>query len=355
MDVDNVLKKDFYDSIMNEFRNINFNMNELPQEKKEPYNFYDIRDLFLIYVNWRKRFIGPGYRRVVYSKELQSKLSKNKKIKKIVNKLSYKLTNNEDLTPFLTKMIVNKPHVPSKSKDEFENLNEEQRADELRIKGDKDLLLNFFGVQHFHLESNYNNRTHNGVTFTVGENYKRGKELLYAKVDKDIVYFIDMNEHNLYDRNILRIIKNNWNHLLQPFESDLSYVSEYTDDETIELIKNGINPPCIIDDKTYIFPPISVAGTSNMEFFQTKDFFKKIQESYVDIMTLKKEIILNKIQSLNKNFVKNTHLEVHVVIKDGLLFFVDTISSTTIKFQDNDIYISAKYCEVGYHTNDFNS
>lgn len=76
------LKADFYTSLINEFKSVNYNMKELPEEKKEPFDFYDIRDLFLIYVNWRKRFIGPGFRKVFYSKELKEKLSQNKKQKK---------------------------------------------------------------------------------------------------------------------------------------------------------------------------------------------------------------------------------------------------------------------------------
>lgn len=88
--MNDTLKKDFYDSIMNEFKNVEYNMKKLPPEKKEPFDFYDIRDLFLIYVNWRKRFIGPGFRKVSYSSDLRSKLDKNKKLKKVVEKIEYK-------------------------------------------------------------------------------------------------------------------------------------------------------------------------------------------------------------------------------------------------------------------------
>ena len=353
--MNDILKKDFYNEIMNEFKSINYSMKELPEEKKDPFDFYDIRDLFLIYVNWRKRFITRGSRKVVYSKELKEKLAKDKKTKKIVEKIEYKFKNYEDLTPFLTKMIVHKPHVPSKPNNEFSNLSQEQKEKELRVKGDKDLLLNFFGIQHLHVDSKYNNRTTKGINFTVDENNRRGEKLLYAKVDKDIVYLIDINNHNLHDRDILVIMKNNWDFLLQPYESKLSYVTEYSNEETIECLQNGINVPYKIGDKVYMFLGISAVGTSHMEFFHSKEFFNKIQEQYNELMVLKKDAILNQIKKLNNDIAKNTNLEIHIIIKNGLLFFIDKISLATIKFQDNDIYISNNYCKIGDHSYDFNS
>jgi len=252
-------------------------------------------------------------------------------------------------------MIVNKSHVPNKTKEEFENLNEEQRRREMKVKADKDLLLNFFGIHHLHLENNYNNRATKGIKFTINENFERGKELLYAKVDKDKVYLIDINNHDLFDNDILRIIKNNWNHLLEPYESNLSYISDYSDAESKELLQNGINAPYKIDDKIYVFLGISAIGTSHTDFMDSKNFFNEIQKYYNEIVNLKKEITLNKIKQLNKSIVKEKNLQIHIIIKDGLLFFIDKLSKSTVKLEDKEIYISNQYCEIGYHMYDFNS
>jgi len=184
-------------------------------KKKDPFDFYDVRDLFLIYVNWRKRFIGRGSREVFYSNELKEKLSKTKKLKKIVSKLEYKFKNYENLTPFLTKEIVNSPHKPNKSKEEFEKLSESKRKKEMLVKRDKDLLLNFFNIHHLHLEPNYSNKATKGITFTAKEGNKRGEDLLYIKIYKDKVYFIDINKHNLYDKEILKTFQKNWEYLLE--------------------------------------------------------------------------------------------------------------------------------------------
>ena len=348
------LKADFYISLINEFKSVNYNMKELPEEKKEPFDFYDIRDLFLIYVNWRKRFIGPGFRKVFYSKELREKLSQNKKLKKIVEKLEYKFKNAEDITPFLTTRVVSKPHVPSLTKDEFEALSSEEREKQMQITPDKDLLLNFFGIQHLHLEENYNNRAKNGIKFTVNSSFQREKTILLAKVEKDTVYFIDINEHDFYDRNILQIMKNNFEHLLKPFESTLENVSKYSDEDTIDMLKLGINVPYDIDDKTYIFSGISTIGTSNSDFFESKGFFQEIEDQYTNIVN-KKVLILDEVNKSNHHLTKQTELQIGIVIEKGLLFFVDKISNYTIKNEQSGIYLSEKYCELGFHSYDFNS
>lgn len=345
---------DFYISLINEFKSVNYNMKELPEEKKEPFDFYDIRDLFLIYVNWRKRFIGPGFRKVFYSKELKEKLSQNKKQKKIVEKLEYKFKNAEDITPFLTTMVVNKPHVAPLKKDEFEALSSEERKKQMRITPDKDLLLNFFGIQHFHLEENYNNKAKNGIKFTVNSSFQREKTILLAKVEKDRAYFLDINEHDFYNRNILQIMKNNFEHLLKPFESTLENVSKYSNEDAIDMIKLGINVPYNIDDKTYVFSGISTIGTNNSDFFESKGFFQEIEEQYTNIVN-KKVLILDEINKSNHRLTKQTELKIGIVIEKGLLFFVDKISNYTIKNERSGIYLSEKYCELGFHSYDFNS
>ena len=38
--MNDILKSNFYDSILNEFKSINYNMKELPEEKKSPFDFY---------------------------------------------------------------------------------------------------------------------------------------------------------------------------------------------------------------------------------------------------------------------------------------------------------------------------
>jgi len=35
--INETLKKDFYDSIINEFKSVKYNMKELPNEKKRPF------------------------------------------------------------------------------------------------------------------------------------------------------------------------------------------------------------------------------------------------------------------------------------------------------------------------------
>jgi hypothetical protein len=352
--MNDILKSNFYDSILNEFKSINYNMKELPEEKKSTFDFYEIRNLFLIYINWRKRFIGPGFRKVIYSKELKKKLV-DKRLKKIVNKIEYKFKNNEDLTPFLTKQIVFKPYIPSITKEKFEQLSNEDRELEMKVKGDKDLLLNLFQIQHLHLEDGYNNRPTNGIKFTVNKKFKRDSELLYIIAKKDMVYFIDVNSHNLYNKEILVVIKENWEYLIKEYESTMQFVTEYSYEEATELFKKGININIKINDKSYIFPPISMVGTSNMEFFYSKKFFVEIQNIYDEMMIIQSNNILEQINNLVKNNSVQKVLEINIVIKNGLLFFVDNISRFTLKLDDKEIQISKNYCQIGCHCYDFNT
>jgi len=73
----------------------------------------------LDHTNWRKRFIGSGHRKVLYSKELNNNFfyKYNKKFRKTIDKIAYKIKNAESLDPFLSKGIVDNPN-----EDDIKNL-----------------------------------------------------------------------------------------------------------------------------------------------------------------------------------------------------------------------------------------
>lgn len=234
----------------------------------------------------------------------------------------------------MTKQIVFKPYIPSITKEKFEQLSNEDRELEMKVKGDNHLL-------------NVN------VVFEI--NLIKDRELLYIIAKKDMVYFIDVNSHNLYNKEILVVIKENWEYLIKEYESTMQFVTEYSYEEATELFKKGININIKINDKSYIFPPISMVGTSNMEFFYSKKFFVEIQNIYDEMMIIQSNNILEQVNNLVKKNSVQKVLEINIVIKNGLLFFVDNISRFTLKLDDKEIQISKNYCQIGCHSYDFNT
>lgn len=98
-----------------------------------------------------------------------------------------------------------------------------------------------------------------------------------------------------------------------------------------------------------------MVGTSNMEFFYSKKFFVEIQNIYDEMMIIQSNNILEQINNLVKKNSVQKVLEINIVIKNGLLFFVDNISRFTLKLDDKEIQISKNYCQIGCHSYDFNT
>lgn len=72
------LKADFYTLLINEFKSVNYNMKELPEEKKNLLIFM-IYEISFNICELRKRFIGPGFRKYFILEIEEKVISKQNK------------------------------------------------------------------------------------------------------------------------------------------------------------------------------------------------------------------------------------------------------------------------------------
>jgi len=323
-------EQDILKCIKSEFANFNQN---LPED-------ISLIDALFVYRNWRQRFIGPGSREVFYSKELKNNPSfKNNNFRKVIEKIEYKLKNYDDLTPFLSKGIADHPIVIPN------NPNNEK---------DRDLLLNSFGIHHLHLGSGFENKEKFGISFL-----KRGNELLIAYVQKDKVYFIDILEHDVfpYEKKIFTIMQNNWPELLKPFEMEylIDIQPKPTNNEMKDLVKLHINAAVEINNKFYSFGTQTMNGYNTNGRFDIISFIKQINQDVVLIEGEKNKIKSELIKKIKKNI---ENLDLHIVIKNGLFFYVEEQTKATIYLdlkENKRLHIFSTYCVLGTHSYDLNS
>ena len=292
----------------------------------------DFGTILLDYTNWRRRFIGPGYRKVFYSSELKNNplYKSNKKFKKTIDKIAYKLKNAESLNPFLSKGIVDNPNEDGSNKN-------------------KDLMLNSFGIHHFHIGDNYEKIPKNDINFI-----KRNNELLYALVKKDAVYFINIYAHDFpYKEHALEVVYDNWEFLLKDHEMQgIVSTKEYSENDIKTLTKKHISTSLTIRGKSYIINALTTSGHNGMWMLEQKKFINSLNHIDTTIQLQAKKILDQLNQALHKNL---SSLNIGIVVKDGLLYFVEHQTEKTIVFRANEFIIADDYCIVGSHTFDLNS
>ncbi|MEO4007301.1 hypothetical protein [Flavobacterium sp. CAU 1735] len=174
------------------------------------------------YYNFRLKFIEAKPRRVLISKE---------SIKNI-----FLSDHKNDILLLLDKMKKGMDINPYQSKQSF-------NADY------HDMLFNDWGIRHFHL--NHNKQKPNDYF------HIRTGNLLFAKFEGDEAYILDVKHHK--DKNvwsntdIIRLIRNNWNHILEPYEVGSGSWYPNFNDEEIGIVRNkGYIFSINVDDKTYM-------------------------------------------------------------------------------------------------------
>lgn len=225
------------------------------------------KETLLDYSNWRRRFIKQVPREVFFSKEIKTN-AKFRLYKKAISKIEYKFKNGQDLTPFLSTQVVNSP----------------LKANSKSSSSDKDVFLNAFNIHHLHLNTQYQWKPTKGITFI-----ERSSDLLFVMIKQDTVYFLDIEKHNFGNVNLFRIVKNNWEHLIQPYELKglLPLSQNYRSDEEIsKLLKGGVSQNVNIDGSVYALGLLATSG-HNMDWSR---YLKSILQA---IDSLYKELLLN--------------------------------------------------------------
>lgn len=261
-------------------------------------------DIIVSYMNWKRRFISKKNRKVIYSKDLLNN-PKYKIYKRSIDKIAHKFKIGADLTPFLSKGIVDNPYEKNSRKD-------------------KDIFLNAFGIHHLHLLNSYESKEKSGINFI-----KRHNDLLYVFIKENKVYFLDVDIHNFGNMNLFRIIKNNWEDLISPYElKGIDSSGENLTDEMIyNITKKGASVGIEIDKKIYALCSLTVSGHTGNWMFDFNQIRYKLEDLSFklsfDTNLLKKEINL-----MYKKFIDE--LEFSIIVKDGYAYLVEIKSGSTI-------------------------
>jgi len=200
-------------------------------------------DLSYKYFNIQKRKVLASPRTVHES----TTLSCPKEHQSGYTALKNKLINGEDVTPHLSKMILNNNY--------------------------EDFLLNDWGIHHFHLGKNIND----GFVERTGP-------LLFALVKDSDVYCIDIKAHGAWSKqDLIRTLHTEWPKSIASFRINgilgLSY--QPSNDDIAKLRKAGVQSMVQIEDGV-VYGPIgggySTAGTSIQSRMQANRYCRLIRD-----------------------------------------------------------------------------
>lgn len=174
------------------------------------------------YYNFRLKFIEIKPRNVQISKESIPGIFLSDH-KDDILKLLNKIRDGSDLNPYQSKQLFNADY--------------------------HDMMFNDWGIRHLHL--NHDKQKPNDY-FNI-----RTGHLLFAKFDRENAYVLDIKHHKdkyvWSNTDIIRIIRHNWNHLLEPFEVGSGKWFPNLNDEEIGVVRNkGYTFSINVDDKTYL-------------------------------------------------------------------------------------------------------
>lgn len=124
----------------------------------------------------------------------------------------------------------------------------------------KDTFLDTLYIEHFHLKEN-----------------PRVNELLFVKYDKyNNVYFINIYNHrNFFDKEVIRVISNNWSHLLSDIELPIKMDTSFLSDKDFYILTKNLHINCFYskingkdDNKVYGTFGVLSNGVSREDYEQ---------------------------------------------------------------------------------------
>lgn len=146
----------------------------------------------------------------------------------------------------------------------------------IQYSNKEDLLLNDWGIYHFHLGERPDTKNLRFI--------QRTNELLFAIITPSALYCIGIFLHGDWaEQSILSVIEKNWPFLIEPYQikgNNLNSTYHITNKELNELRKNGINTPVRTDSGNFYFGMgggINGAGGSTQAFDYAQNDLHLIQ------------------------------------------------------------------------------
>ncbi len=169
----------------------------------------------------------------------------------------------------------------------------------------QDKMLYDWGIHHFHLDDKVEE---DGFV-------KQHNELVYAIVEEDDVYFIDILEHNHWsDKDLLEKVLSNWPYLLKPYQIGEIPVEDFDSNDIEQLRKSNVNLVLTLSDgHGYMGRGMGMtgAGTSANASIQTIDMVNSLQK-------LEKQIIDNNTNLDGKTLIYTLERE------NGIIYLKET-------------------------------
>jgi hypothetical protein len=170
------------------------------------------------------------------------------------------------------------------------------------------------------------------------------------------VYFLDILEHDFYNEDLFKIIKNNWNHIIEPYKMSYepSNSNRMSKNDRKDLLKSGLNLMNQIDNNTYALCELAMSGHNIDDVMTVDRIFEKLH-AFEAWLAKNNNIVLHEIQKISNG--KLNILNVEIVITNGRLCFVETISGIVILLDDiNDkVMFSKECCSKNNYSMSFNS
>ncbi len=239
----------------------------------------DLSNILFSYYNFVNKRIVPQPRIVYKSEEFTNKENElSDELKLSMNKITDKLQQGKDINYHLSEKINQTQH--------------------------QDLLLNDWKIHHIHISEKPKSKK---------SLFKGGDDLAFAMVFDTDVYLIDIATHhpveNFARKELLKIVKDNWPKLLEPFKLSSKHNHDLSNTEILKRRKNRILT-CVEIDGEFYLPPnlgLTTAGTSIYTTEQVIDVISTV--SYLE------KIILE-----NKEKIRN-HIDIEYPKLEGELEF----------------------------------
>lgn len=178
----------------------------------------------------------------------------------------------------------------------------------------KDEMLYDWNIHHFHLGTKLENNNF----------IKRTGLLLYAYVDVDNIYFLQILDHgNWAKKDLIKIIHDNWPEVIEHLKINKNgekFITSYnpTDLERPNLRKANMNSFIEIDEyNVYLSPGGGFTGSghsiiASLKLLDDRTFLQKLED---DIKNNPKSILKQIFSTMN--FVKNNDLHFELIFENG--------------------------------------